>query len=98
MSDICGLSTGWAANYTSFHRESLLKQSSNTKYLVAVPNLSGNNMITRKSISNRQDQIDNIGMADRVIGFVTVFMMSILTNRVFQLGNRLSLPIFEVSG
>ena len=36
-------------------------------------------------------------MADRVIGFVTVLMMSILTNRVFQLGNRVSLPIFEVS-
>eukprot|EP01035_Chromulina_nebulosa_P025064 gene25064-32683_t len=75
MTDICGLKTGWATNYSNFHRESLQMHSASTKYLVAVPNLSG--------------------MADRVIGFVTVLMMSILTNRVFQLGNRVSLPIFE---
>lgn len=36
-------------------------------------------------------------MADRVIGSISVLMMSILTNRVFQLGNRHGLPIFEVN-
>ena len=39
--DICGLKTGWATNYSNFHRESLQMHSASTKYLVAVPNLSG---------------------------------------------------------
>jgi hypothetical protein len=77
QSDLCGLSTGWAKNYSNFHQKMLRENGPKTKYLVAIPNLSG--------------------LADRVIGFATVLMISILTNRVFQIGQRGNLPSIEVT-
>lgn len=37
----CGLSTGWAANYTAFHNRIIQENDKSGRFLVAVPNLSG---------------------------------------------------------
>lgn len=41
--DLCSLETGWAQNYTIFHQKALNDPMS--KYLIAVPNLSGNKFL-----------------------------------------------------
>eukprot|EP01038_Epipyxis_sp_PR26KG_P013298 gene13298-17817_t len=63
--------------------------SIHTKNLISTNNHSKNNLLVA---------IPNIsGMADRIVGFVTVFLMSILTNKAFQIGRREELPIFEIA-
>jgi len=35
------------------------------------------------------------GMADRIIGFTTIFLIAVLTDKAFQMGRREHLPVFE---
>lgn len=38
-----------------------------------------------------------VGMADRIVGFATCFLIATLTGRAFQMGRRHPLPIFELA-
>lgn len=35
------------------------------------------------------------GMADRIVGFTTVFLVAVLSDKAFQMGRREHLPVFE---
>jgi hypothetical protein len=83
----CGTSN-WQEEYTKQHNA--IMQSPNPRILVAIPNLSGKNIISFILFTLYYPIF--LGLADRIIGFSTTCMIAILTNRAFQVGQRSGLP------
>jgi hypothetical protein len=83
----------WKDNYLQHYKQLVAKPESERQYLVAVPNLSGTSFLF--CLFSFFFCYLFSGMADRVLGFTTVFIFAILSNRIFQIGRRHSLPNME---
>lgn len=85
--------TEWQEKYSKFHADML--KSENPRLIVAVPHASGEWCIAASS--NIVVAYYVLGIADRMVGLATVFMMGVLSNRAFQIGRRENLPNLELA-